>query len=122
MRAIKTSYILLTIALFSSISGCQQIQESSYVQKTANIYTFADGTNVSVGYYENSENRLIYRLDDGTEILSEEVNNIEKSNSFQTISGAARERISTFYENQDEIYNIEEYLLFGEEYWERKVE
>ncbi len=87
------------------------MERSGFIVEDVAVYTFPDGKSVSTGAYPNDD-KFIYRLDDGTEILAEEKNILlEETKTLQAMPTVVRKKMNAFYEQQGAPYNVEEYLL-----------
>lgn len=64
----KKISVFFLLALLLGVAGCKTNESGEFTVKEADIYPFSDGQTVSLGSYDGF--KLLYRLDDGTELLT----------------------------------------------------
>lgn len=134
MRKMAKSLALLLV-LMLALSGCKGTKAPEKVLIKENVYTFSDGVQVStwryledgIPTYENGsegestavrfemDSKLIYQLDDGTELLATRTAGLERSTPesqklLYELSPTASDSILAFYQELGTMYELEGYL------------
>lgn len=102
--------LVSTILVLIAMSGCQTADPVK-IPVEKNVYTFSDGETVSTYQFPN-DNKLIYTLNNGTELLATDMSGPENHivEGFLELNKNVQDRISAFYKQQGAIFDVNEYL------------